>query len=144
MLRPAGRQAGASSRGDTGERATGLEVASHDKLFVLREAGTDAKAREVGDEFVVLAGSIAKAQEVPSCSEGVKRRRAQLVADGILAPSDDGKLRFTADTPFDSPSAAAAVVYGGNISGPRYWHDATTGQTYGEWRRRQIDEGSAT
>jgi len=145
VLRPAGQEAGAPSRAETGERATGLQVASQDKLFVLREAGTDAKAREAGDEFVVLAGSIAKAQEVPSCAEGVKRRRAQLVADGILVPADDSSLlRFTADTPFDSPSAAAAVVYGGNMSGPRHWHDATTGQTYGDWRRRQIDDGSAT
>jgi Domain of unknown function (DUF4357) len=144
VLRPAGQQAGAPSRAQSGEPAMAPRVASPDKLFVFTLAETDAKAREAGDEFVVLAGSIARAQETHAIGEGVKRRRAQLVEDGILVPTEDGKLRFTRDTPFASPSAAGAVVYGGNVSGPFHWHDASTGETYGDWRRRQIDDGSAT
>jgi hypothetical protein len=139
VLRPAGQEAGAPNRAEAGERGTAPSVASQDTLFVFTESGTDAKAREASDEFVVLAGSIAKAQEVPSCGEGLKRRRAQLIADGVLAPAEDSKfLRFTADTAFDSPSGAAGVVYGGNVSGTRYWRHATTGQTYGDWRKRRI------
>ncbi len=113
-----------------------------DALFTFTEAGTDARAREASDEFVVLAGFSRQVPEVPSCSEGLKRRRAQLIADGVLVPDGDGKfLRFTADTAFDSPSGAAGTVYGGNVSGNRYWKHATTGQSYGDWRKRQIGEG---
>jgi hypothetical protein len=67
------------------------------------------------------------------------------LAEGVLVPGDDDRfLRFTADTPFDTPSGAARVVYGGNVSGPRYWKHATTGQTYGEWRKQRIGaEGAA-
>ncbi len=32
---------------------------------------------------------------------------------------------------------------GGNVSGPRYWRHATTGQTYGDWRKRRIGDGGA-
>lgn len=144
VLRPAGHEAGAPNRAEAGELGTAPPVASQDTLFIFTESGTDAKAREASDEFVVLAGSIAKAQEVPSCGEGLKRRRAQLIADGVLAPADDSKfLHFTADTAFDSPSGAAGVVYGGNVSGTRYWRHATTGQTYGDWRKRRISDGGA-
>jgi hypothetical protein len=141
VLRPAGHEAGASSRTETAG-AVVPAAADHDALFSFTEAGTDAKAREASDEFVVLAGSLAKRQEVPSCGEGLKRRRAQLVADGVLVPADDAKfLRFTADTAFDSPSGAAGTVYGGNVSGNRYWKHATSGQPYGDWRKRRIGEG---
>jgi hypothetical protein len=144
VLRPAGQEAGAPNRSESGEQGTTPPAASQDALFAFTESGTDAKAREASDEFVVLAGSIAKAQEVPSCGEGLKRRRAQLIADGVLAPADDRKfLRFTADAAFDSPSGAAGVVYGGNVSGNRYWRHATTGQTYGDWRKRRIGDGGA-
>jgi hypothetical protein len=141
VLRPAGQEAGAPSR-IASAGALIAAAADHDPLFTFTEAGTDAKAREASDEFVVLAGSRAKRQEVPSCGEGLKRRRAQLIADGVLVPADDVKfLRFTADTAFDSPSGAAGTVYGGNVSGNRYWKHANTGQGYGDWRKRRIGDG---
>jgi uncharacterized protein DUF4357 len=145
VLRPAGHEAGApNNRTDTDERRMAPDAAAQDALFVFTEPGANAKAREAGDEFVVLAGSIAKAREVPSCDEGLKRRRAQLVADGVLIPADDTRfLRFVKDVAFDTPSGAARVIYGGNVSGPRYWRHATTGQTYGDWRKRRIGDGTA-
>lgn len=145
VLRPAGHEVGASTRAEAGERRGVGDLADNDDIFVFKESGTDAKAREASDEFVVLAGSIAKFQEVPSCGEGLKRRRAELLADEVLEPSEDGKFfRFTADTAFDSPSGAAGVVYGGNVSGNRYWRHAASGQTYGDWRKRRISDGGAT
>jgi Domain of unknown function (DUF4357) len=144
VLRPAGHEVGASTRAEAFERGGVGDLADTDAIFVFKESGTDAKAREASDEFVVLAGSIAKLQEIPSCGEGLKRRRAELLADGILTPSEDGKFfRFTTDTAFDSPSGAAGVVYGGNVSGNRYWRHAASGQTYGDWRRRRISDGGA-
>ena len=144
ILRPAGQEAGAASapppKAEPGKR---FMANVEGPVFTFRESGADAKAREANGEFVVLAGSLAKRQEVPSCGEGLKRRRAQLVADGVLEATDDGKfLRFTADAAFDSPSGAAGIVYGGSVSGNRYWKHATTTQTYGDWRKSQIGNGA--
>jgi Domain of unknown function (DUF4357) len=144
VLRPAGHEAGEPNRTDSDGRRTVLDTASQDALFIFTESGTSARAREAGDEFVVLAGSIGKAKEVPSCDESLKRRRAQLVADGVLVTADDTRfLRFATDMAFDTPSGAARVIYGGNVSGPRYWHHATTGETYGDWRKRRIGDGTS-
>lgn len=42
------------------------------------------------------------------------------------------------------PSGADSVVYGGDVSNPRYWKHVTTGQTYGEWRKQRVGaEGAA-
>lgn len=143
VLRPAGKDAVVSARSvEPGANAVTTVTNEAAPIFIFTESGTNAKAREAGDEFVVLAGSIAKAQEVPSCDENLKRRRAQMISEGKLAPAEDPKfLRFLADTAFDTPSGAARVVYGGNVSGPRYWRHAASGQTYGDWRKRRIAEG---
>lgn len=144
VLRPAGQEAGGSAKTDAAQTATPAVSHGDDAEFTFTEAGCKATAREAGDEFVVLSGSLAKAQEVPSCSEGLKRRRAELLADGMLAPSGDPKfLRFTADVAFDSPSGAASAVYGGSVNGRYYWKHATTGETYGDWRKRRISGGAA-
>lgn len=144
ILRPAGQEAGtasfASAKAEPGKPAT---ASVEGPVFTFTESGADAKAREANGEFVVLEGSQAKRQEVPSCAEPLKRRRTEMIAEGALEITPDGKfLRFTADTAFDSPSGAARVVYGGNVSGPRYWKHATTGQTYGDWRKSQLCDGS--
>lgn len=144
VLRPAGHDIVALPRNgnSANDIVSALGGDENAPTFVFTEAGTNARAREAGDEFVVLAGSLAKRQEVPSCSESLKRRRAQLIADGVLVPADDAKfLRFAADTAFDSPSGAGGAVYGGNVSGNRYWKHAISGQTYGDWRKRRIVEG---
>ena len=144
ILRPAGQEAGAASapppKADPGKPVT---TSLGGPTFTFTESGADAKAREANGEFVVLAGSLAKRQEVPSCAEPLKRRRAEMIAEGALEITPDGKfLRFTADAAFDSPSGASRVVYGGNVSGPRCWKHAATGQTYGDWRKSQIGDGS--
>lgn len=143
ILRPAGQEASGISKGPTTtELGKPTTVMTDGPIFTFTEAGTDAKAREANGEFVVLAGSLAKRQEVPSCVEPLKRRRAEMITEGALETTPDGKfLRFSVDTAFDSPSGAARVVYGGNVSGPRYWKHASTGQTYGEWRKNQIGSG---
>ncbi|WP_159650136.1 MULTISPECIES: GIY-YIG nuclease family protein [unclassified Bosea (in: a-proteobacteria)] len=143
VLRPAGHEAGELVKAETAMPVAAPSPMDGDAVFSFTEAGTKATAREAGDEFVVLAGSLAKALEVPSCGEGLKRRRAELITDGILTPSDDPKfLRFTADVAFDSPSGAAGAVYGGNVNGRFYWKHATTGETYGDWRKRRIGGGA--
>jgi len=145
ILRPAGQEAGAAATAPA-QLVSGKPSVSTTEgpIFTFTESGADARAREANGEFVVLAGSLAKRQEVPSCAEPLRRRRAEMIAEGALEVTPDGKfLRFTADTAFDSPSGASRVVYGGNVSGPRYWKHAATGQTYGDWRKSQIGDGEA-
>ena len=137
VLRPVGREASLPAE-DTGSenRISGIAEA----IFTFTESGASAKARESTDEFVVLAGSLARKMEVPSCSDFIKRRRIELVEAGILVAAEGEKLlKFTADAPFDTPSGAAGVVYGGNVSGNRYWKHSVTGQTYGEWRKIRLE-----
>src|SRR3984957_3171767 len=67
VLRPAGKEAGAQNRTTLGESDDSRSINNQDALFVFTESGTEARAREATDEFVVLAGSLARAQEVPSC-----------------------------------------------------------------------------
>jgi uncharacterized protein DUF4357 len=127
VLRPAGHEAGSSTANAAPTKID--ESRNPGEVFTFLESGTNARARESSGEFVILAGSIAKRKEVQSCDEELKKRRAQLVADGILRPSDDrNSLVFTKDFAFDSPSGAASIVYGGNVSGPRYWRHSITGQ----------------
>jgi Domain of unknown function (DUF4357) len=131
MLRPAvGEQ----------PQTTGSGVPQATAEFVFREATTSARARETNDEFVVLTGSLARTRTTESCSDSVKRRRQDLMESGALKPTADGKhLEFITDVPFDTPSGAGAVVYGGSVNGRLYWKHAVTGQSYNDWRGKLIE-----
>ena len=56
--------------------------------------------------------------------------RSRLVEDGTLVEDRD-HLRFTRDTEFSSPSAAATVVHGGSANGLLAWK-STAGKTLKE------------
>lgn len=138
VLRPAGQQT-VAAKSNLESVSASASTKPQDDVFTFTESGTSAKAREINDEFVVLEGSLARKNETPSCSLGIRRRREQLIADGRLVPTDNGLYRFTADTAFDSPSGAGGSVYGGNVNGKLYWRHAVSGQSYGDWRKAQLD-----
>ena len=50
-----------------------------DPIFLFTQAGTSARAREAGGEFVVLAGSKARVREIKTCPDGIRALRRQLV-----------------------------------------------------------------
>ena len=107
--------------------------------FCFTEAGTSARANEAGGEFVVLSGSTARVEETNTCPEGIRALRRQLVEDGALVEQSDGEfLRFMRDVSFGSPSRAASIVYGGSISGPKYWKVEDSDLSYGEWRKERL------
>ncbi len=54
----------------------------------------------------------------------VGNARAKLLKDGTLI-EHEGHLRFTRDHEFATPSAAAAVIYGGTANGRTAWKDAS-------------------
>jgi hypothetical protein len=88
-----------------------------------RIKGAVAQGQRTPDGFVVFEGSTAVLQERPSAQDShpyAVTLRRQLVADGTIV-EQDGFFKFTKDTVFSNPSAAAAVVHGGGASGPREW-----------------------
>jgi hypothetical protein len=88
--------------------------------------GLTATGRLTPTGFVVLKGSQAVFKERASAHQYphtlVSRRR--LIEDGTLAEDGD-HLKFTRDSEFTSPSAAATVVHGGSANGLLAWKTAS-------------------
>lgn len=107
-------------------------------LLVMDAVGVNATAQEVDGEFVVFAGSTARARVNPSWTS-YRRLREQLIEEGKLVESESPEyLVFSENVAFASPSAAASVIYGGNRNGPRTWRLRDTGQNYKEWREAEL------
>ncbi|MFF0294370.1 GIY-YIG nuclease family protein [Kitasatospora sp. NPDC004614] len=107
------------------EEAAGV-VAEPDTEAVryrLKATGTDCWGSERSDGFLVRAGAEGKV-EARSLSRSYLRLRRELIEDGILVETNDGKhLRLMKDHCFDSPSAAASVLAGVNWNGRKAWVD---------------------
>lgn len=95
-----------------------------------RIKGAEARGQRTPNGFVVFQGSTAVLENRPSAQQRhpfVVGLRKQFIANGTLI-QQDGVLRFTKNTEFSSPSAAAAVVHGGGANGLTEWKtkDGTT------------------
>src|SRR4051794_39350288 len=124
----------------TGSEATTTPGGPPSPIFVMNPVGTGAKAQEIDGEFVVLKGSTARKQGIPSWTS-YKALRAQLVQEGKLADGPNPSLYvFTEDVPFNSPSAAAAVVFGGNQRGPLVWRTEGGSRTYRDWLKEKMKQ----
>ncbi|MGM0832770.1 MAG: DUF4357 domain-containing protein [Pseudomonadota bacterium] len=86
----------------------------------LNERGAEGTGREVADGFVVPKGSLARAEETVSIHDYMREQRQLLQERGVLAPQN-GKLIFTQDFRFSSPSTAAGVLVGGSANGRLAW-----------------------
>lgn len=117
------------------------EPASEWPVFelVFPKYGIKATAQEIGGEFVVLEGSLARGDWM-SKVEGYSNLFQQLVQDGVLALDENGKRRFTKDHAFSSPSAAAAVVTGRNANGRKEWTIKGTKKSYSDWQDEIISQ----
>lgn len=92
-------------------------------FFTMPKNGLSATAIRTDEGFLVLAGSDASVSITAALSKGYASQRDELIDKGMLVDTGEGKLTFTADCPFASPSAAAAIVAGGPRSGPELWKD---------------------
>ena len=95
------------------------------KIFFLNSKGCSAKGFETNTGFTVEGGSFARGKTVRSMKEhvpGYHRKRQQLIDEGTLTKEDDA-YRFTTDTLFASPSAAASVCCGRAANGLIEWQD---------------------
>ena len=109
------------------------EIARKD-LFFLSARGTKAEGDLINDGFVVFKDSEAALNTTPSCHEYMITTRAKLLKDGIII-SKNGKLIFTENYVFSSPSTAAGVVLGRNSNGWKEWKDKN-GKTLDELKRQ--------
>ena len=124
-------------------QSTALVAYPASPLFAMNPVGTSATAREVDGEFIVLKGSTVRKQGNDSWTS-YRGLRDQLVAEGKLTDDGrDGFLVFQEDVPFSSPSAAAAVVYGGNQNGRIVWRTQDTGLTYQQWQEQKLISASS-
>ncbi len=87
--------------------------------------GLKATGRQTENGFVVLKGSEAVLKERPSTQkyQYTANLREGLISDGIIEEEKD-RLVFLADHEFSSPSAAAAVIHGGQANGLTAWKDS--------------------
>src|SRR5260221_10313569 len=107
-------------------------------LFVMSPVGTNAIAREYQGEFIVLKGSTARKESIASWTS-YRQLREQVGQEGHLPLDCDGRYYvFQHDVPFNSPSAAAAVIIGGNQNGTLTWKAKGTGQTYKAWKEAKL------
>lgn len=94
----------------------------------------NAFAVETDGEFVVGEGSLATAYDGHS-SNGYSNVRDALIKQGQLKLTDDGKAyRFEEDTPFRSPSEAAAVILNRNANGRTEWKVQGSAMSLRDWQ----------
>ena len=100
---------------------TAAEEKSGGKIFFLNSKGVKAKGCQNAGEFMVLAKSEAVLKIAPHALEGsIDIFRKSLESQGILKV-ENGRLIFTQNYPFNSPSAAAGVIIGGSADGRTQW-----------------------
>lgn len=100
------------------------KVSESDLLFC-EIKGLKAVGRQTDNGFVVLTGSEAVIADRPSTQkyQYAANLRATLRSEGIVENKND-RLLFVSDYEFSSPSAAAAVIHGGQVNGLTSWKDA--------------------
>lgn len=72
-------------------------------------------------EYIVLCGSLANAEHLPSAHKAIRKLRDELIADGALKAIGDDLLEVVKDIPCTSSSYAAAIISGGNQNGMICW-----------------------
>ncbi len=92
------------------------------RVLFLKGRGITARGYEAAEGFVVLAGSQAAKDTVPSIQNYLVVQRAGLLERGILVPEGEC-LRLAQDYTFDSPSTAASVMMGRTLNGRELWKD---------------------
>jgi len=111
-------------------------------LLICEIKGLKATGRRTESGFVVLKGSEAVLKERPSTQkyQYAANLRAELQAEGIVVAKAD-RLVFLADQEFSSPSAAAAVIHGGQANGLTAWKDSK-GVSIKEKEEKEIERTS--
>ena len=105
------------------------------RLQIAHLSGLTAHAVMRDDEFIVLAGSQAIADDRYQ-KNGYAALRDRLVADGTVSSGGGEFLVFVRDVSFSSSSAAASVILNRQSSGPKEWK-VEDGRPLGLWQEDQ-------
>ena len=89
-------------------------------FFIKAARGANAQGQQTSDGFVVLKGSEIASSIVDSYPDSWKNSRQELIDNKIII-EENGKLVFTSNYLFNSPSAAAAIVMGRSANGLTEW-----------------------
>jgi hypothetical protein len=103
------------------------------EFVIEHRSGFRATMVETEEAYIVKNGSQA-AKDAGHASNSYASLRESLIKNGELVVDGDF-YRFAADVPFNSPSAAAAVVLDRNSNGRTEWKLIGTRTTYDEWQR---------
>jgi len=98
-------------------RASKAEESTQDLYCDIK--GLRATGQLSDNGFIVFEGSQAVKEDRKS-STRIKAKREQYLENGLLI-ENESHLVFAQDFEFTSPSAAAAIIRGGNSSGPSNW-----------------------
>lgn len=91
------------------------------ELFYCKRAGTNARGEYTSEGFVVLKGSIGRAEISKAFqNHSFAKHREELIAAGKLAVEGNAVV-FKENVLFQSPSGASAVVCGAASNGWREW-----------------------
>lgn len=118
---------------------------SEEVLLELRfddSAAAECIVRE--GQFVVKAGSLARARVLESIGEGSLAIRKSLVDVGVLIPepTQPTLLRFTQEYAFESPSGAASVILGSSANGRVVWKLKGQSTSYRDWQDAEVAHGA--
>ena len=115
----AGKKKPPNTRGTYSKPTSSFEpVVQPANLLYLASKKVTATAYISGDQIVVVKGSQISPVERKTCRPWVRNMRDALVKEGKVV-----NYVFTVDTPFSSPSAAAAAILGGESNGQTLWRN---------------------
>ena len=116
----------------------------------LKEHGIAATARIVGGEFIVQKESGARYswESKNEFDHAYAKLHSKLVEKGVLVPVQNSKNKmsqreFASDYKFSSVSAAAAVIHGYPVSGPKVWKVQGMRKSYKQWEKERIQLGQS-
>ncbi|AMD87723.1 methionine sulfoxide reductase [Actinomyces radicidentis] len=128
---------------------TPAPAVEHSPIFTLSvpRRGITARGEVVGDEFLLLEGSVisprwtgrASSEATQRSYAAMSARHAKLVADGSLQVHGDTAV-VTRDIPFGSPSLAGAIATGRACNGRTAW--IWDGGTYADWENRGLGDAA--
>jgi hypothetical protein len=112
------------------------------RLFLKPERSASPLAAAIykDTDFIVLKDSRTR-PDAPESVNPYRRHRQALIDSSRLQPAPDGQgYIFVSDTPFSSPSAAAAVVLDRNANGRLEWRIEGTGQKLKDYQDSMLLE----
>jgi hypothetical protein len=126
-------------------KPTGSTPEAGEVRFEIRhKSGVKAAGVEEDGEFIVLKGSEALKDAGYQGTNSYGELKQELIAQGVLAASADGKFyEFARPYSFKSPSAAAAVVLDRNANGRLEWKVVGSKLTYHQWQEERAKASEA-